>query len=450
MDLGVFSHDPAVEDLLFGLLPHGPPEYQDESDAESVFSMIEDKEFEGDLVRPSTAFAPTFDEVDNWMREILEPPAIFTALHGIHDILCLSACLLKELYVAMATDDYDFRQNMPPLGHVNGGSMANTTDRMDYLFGHKEFKGDEIYTSPPQLRVADDTIHRPLGKGYLKIPVDKGSGYLLAKAYYTPQIPATILSPDAMAKAFRCRAYQTYSDFVGDQTRLTLVSCNSEADNISIALQHKRGLLFTDPLLMPTDADRVAISSNAPACRATCCGESTSSTCDLCLPVSQVTASPPDGSDLFPSWRSTIIDPLEDYMCPQHINALTNDQRRALWHLRLGHINLPQVVNAHKFADGIPKLPRHDVLHSCPMCLRSKLHKAPSNKTEDIDLDGAECWQHVQMDFGFIVQKSRCLDEEEADAEAMGMTTIRLPRLVFMSWELAMLLSQFNAAPQSC
>ena len=277
--------------------------------------------------------------------------------------------------------------------------------------------------------------------------MDKGSGYLLAKAYYTPQIPATILSPDAMAKAFRCRAYQTYSDFVGDQTRLTLVSCNSEADNISIALQRKRGLLFTDPLLMPTDADRVAISSNAPACRATCCGESTSSTCDLCLPVSQVTASPPDGSDLFPSWRSTIIDPLEDYMCPQHINALTNDQRRALWHLRLGHINLPQVVNAHKFADGIPKLPRHDVLHSCPMCLRSKLHKAPSNKTEDIDLDGAECWQHVQMDFGFIVQKSRCLDEEEADAEAMGMTTIRLPRLVFMSWELAMLLSHLLRLP---
>ena len=61
MDLGVFSHDPAVEDLLFGLLPHGPPEYQDKSDAESVFSMIEDNKFEGDLIRPSTVFAPTFD-----------------------------------------------------------------------------------------------------------------------------------------------------------------------------------------------------------------------------------------------------------------------------------------------------------------------------------------------------------------------------------------------------
>ena len=89
MDLAAFSHDPAVEDLLFDVLPHGPPEHQDESDAESVFSMIEDNELEGDLMRSSTAFAPTFDEVDNWMREILEPPAVFTALHGIHDVLRL-------------------------------------------------------------------------------------------------------------------------------------------------------------------------------------------------------------------------------------------------------------------------------------------------------------------------------------------------------------------------
>ena len=136
--------------------------------------------------------------------------------------------------------------------------------------------------------------------------------------------------------------------------------------------------------------------------------------CEMCLPIQQVSTEvstdsgnmATDGSDSLPSWRSTVINPLEDHLCAHRINALTNDQHRALWHLRLGHINQPQVCNAHKFADGTPKLPKHDVPHLCPVCLKAKPHKASSSKVEEINLESAECWQHVQMDFGFIIQKS--------------------------------------------
>ena len=51
------------------------------------------------------------------------------------------------------------------------------------------------------------------------------------------------------------------------------------------------------------------------------------------------------------------------------VNALTRDQSRALWHMRLGHINERLVSDLHKCVDGVPSLSRSDVLHSCLMVL---------------------------------------------------------------------------------
>ena len=88
----------------------------------------------------------------------------------------------------------------------------------------------------------------------------------------------------------------------------------------------------------------------------------------------------------------------------QDIKELSRDQLRNLWHMRLGHFHTRRCEDAHHHVDGIPKLPRSDVLHTCPMCARSKLHKADRIPSEDVEPD--ECWQNIQIDFGFFVQRS--------------------------------------------
>ena len=86
------------------------------------------------------------------------------------------------------------------------------------------------------------------------------------------------------------------------------------------------------------------------------------------------------------------------------LHALSADQQRDLWHMRLGHVFPRRVADLYKTADGIPKLLRPDALHKCPMCTRAKLHKANRNQSEEFEC--TECWQDIQVDFGFFVQRS--------------------------------------------
>ena len=45
-------------------------------------------------------------------------------------------------------------------------------------------------------------------------------------------------------------------------------------------------------------------------------------------------------------------------------------------------------------------------LNSCPLCKRAKLHKASRSSTDaSFDPATAQCWDHIQVDFGFMVQK---------------------------------------------
>ena len=178
VDLSILEHDPKVEDLLFDVLPNGPPECEEEdSDMESFSSLMEDFDITKDVTYPASLGVPVFEKVDEATREYFELPPVLHALCGIDHVLLVSQMSVKELCVTMATEDCSLHPEMPPLGHVDGGSMANTTNRMDYLFGHKEFVGHELLKAP-QLRVADDTVHRPLGKGHFKVPTNNSAGFL--------------------------------------------------------------------------------------------------------------------------------------------------------------------------------------------------------------------------------------------------------------------------------
>ena len=86
------------------------------------------------------------------------------------------------------------------------------------------------------------------------------------------------------------------------------------------------------------------------------------------------------------------------------VHALTAEQQRALWHCRLGHTHARNIADLHKYADGIPKMTRSDAFTSCPLCLKSKLHKANRGPPEDSEPEA--CWQDIQIDVGFMAWRT--------------------------------------------
>ena len=131
------------------------------------------------------------------------------------------------------------------------------------------------------------------------------------------------------------------------------------------------GLLFTEYLIAPTEAEHVSL--HPP-----------DGTCSLSTPAH------------LPCFG----------LCPstKDVNALTRDQLQALWHMRIGHINEQLVSDPHKYIDGAPALPRSNVPHSYPMCAQAKLHKANHGDTDTTE--ATNCLQDIQIDFGFFVQCS--------------------------------------------
>ena len=59
----------------------------------------------------------------------------------------------------------------------------------------------------------------------------------------------------------------------------------------------------------------------------------------------------------------------------------------------------------HRFVKGLPKLSLPTELDGCPICLASKMRKAPAGTTTT--MKATACYQGLSIDFGFMVQKSR-------------------------------------------
>ena len=142
-------------------------------------------------------------------------------------------------------------------------------------------------------------------------------------------------------------------------------------DPVHFKLKLIRGLLFTEYMIAPTDAERVSPHLPDGAC---------SSDIPDHLPC----------SGLCPSTKA--------------VNALTRDQSQALWHMCLEHINERLMSDLHKYVDGVPVLPRSNMLHSCPMCAQAKLRKANRGNTNTTA--ATDFWQDVQIDFSFFIQCS--------------------------------------------
>ncbi len=248
----------------------------------------------------------------------------------------------------------------PLLAHMDAGSMASTTNSLAFLWEFHPMDGSLI-----TLRVANSTPHHPTGIGFLRIPILGPSGFASVWTFYTPSLPATIISPSSIATDLGCVGYSSFANLNGVHCSLTLHSASVSPD-VVFPLQLRHGLLFTFPLQCP-------ISLPSPS--------------EASGPVSPPVPSPSlsDTSDL-------------------HCFHLTKHQLSHLWHQQLGHLNRHSVASMHRFAVGILLLSLPDDLDACPVCLVSKLHHVP--RGTDDTRHATQCYQGLSVDFGFFVQRS--------------------------------------------
>ncbi len=59
-------------------------------------------------------------------------------------------------------------------GHVEGGSMATTTNKLEFLHNYVEYPKSYSKSHWPRLAVADKFPHFPSGEGYLKACSHRG------------------------------------------------------------------------------------------------------------------------------------------------------------------------------------------------------------------------------------------------------------------------------------
>ena len=342
------------------------------------------------------------------------------------------------------------------MAHVDGGSQATTTAHKFLLFGYRPFtKADKV----PALRVADNRPHYPVGVGYLKVPKLSSSGrsFEFVRCFYTPTLPATILSPDKAGREHGCAGYLAVSLFQSTTKRrcaLHLLHCRRTSQDIRFPLISRGGLLYTEALIRPTSSEHTAplpkidlplpqptspwegvqtvSSSPTPLCGASCrftahlepnklgfspvgvrsregmheSGEGNRSFGDSSRegsPATPCACRLGQSRACFKSREGSPDVPTHEL----HVAALTREQQRLLWHQRLGHLHFKRLSETAKQAYGLPSIVSTTcpVGDTCPVCQAEKLTKAAKRKTDS--RRATHCYQGLSIDFGFVVQKSK-------------------------------------------
>ena len=81
----------------------------------------------------------------------------------------------------------EVQQSTATFGHMDGGSMATTTDRKELLFDLVPI------STAPKLRVADSRSHTPTHIGKIYVQTTIQSEPIVTKCFYTPSMPVTNL-----------------------------------------------------------------------------------------------------------------------------------------------------------------------------------------------------------------------------------------------------------------
>jgi hypothetical protein len=204
------------------------------------------------MTLPSLSDGMSDSELLTACSDALDPA--LRALHALDIRVHAMKTNRAEIYAQLRNKERLLHPDAPPRAHMDGGAMTGTTNRLDLLW-HIQWipEGKRVAT----LKVANNTPHYPTVIGYLPVPTNDSVGYRMSKCYFTPTLPATILSPDSMGKQFGCRGYTSLSSFVGGECNVHLFHCKRISEDVMVPLMLIRGLLYTRPLVLPsTKADR--------------------------------------------------------------------------------------------------------------------------------------------------------------------------------------------------
>ena len=178
------------------------------------------------------------------------PGSPLSALYGLDRILHSLDLSCSAYYDCLHVLEPALGPDAPIHAHMDGGSQATTCPHVDLLW-HLQMYLASIHV--PALHVADAHPHHYLiGEGYLCVPYLQG-GCMLIQCFYTPSLPATILSPDAAGCKLGC---QGWSHFFGGFCFVWLHHCHCTSGDCILQVTPIHDLLYSEPLVPPlTPAD---------------------------------------------------------------------------------------------------------------------------------------------------------------------------------------------------
>ena len=172
VDLDDFRHDDAVEELLEDMF-YESSSLQDPDDITVTTCASSGSDSDEDVAPTAASMRsirfPDFDDVVPNYDPVDNTPRILHALYDLPRQVLELDIRAVDLYADLRAVSPLLSPVVAPKAHVDGGSIATTTDRLEYLFCYREFTADERRTMV-RLKVADDTVHVPTGAGYIKVP----------------------------------------------------------------------------------------------------------------------------------------------------------------------------------------------------------------------------------------------------------------------------------------
>jgi len=334
--------------------------FDDDFDLQSDSDSLSDVSSYGDVCLLSTLPTATLTEDAFLAESHAQADSTTCALYGMPSKLRqLKASTSLDVYKVLHEDN---TIELNTRAHIDGGSQATTTHRRDLLW-HFKWSVDIL----PSLAVADAGLHRPLGTGYLRVPVTgNDKGYEMVRCYYTPTLPVTILSPDRMCRQYGCRGHTSVST-LGGKGSLELWHCRRNRENVMLPATVHRGLLYSDQLHEPTSEEERTGPMPASVLHVSLIDPTVP-------PTAHALHSCSGDCSCVPQSASCLPDPCSDATCgtckPGPLPTASTDPQLGLaekiLHLqRLGYqtdINIDRLADN---ADGVPTWST-DVPHLCP------------------------------------------------------------------------------------
>ena len=271
------------------------------------------------------------------------------------------------VYKMMKKDDpksllhYDKKTYHNIHAHVDGGAQASTTNCEEIIWCIEWLSHAESLRI--RLKVADNNVHHPVARGYVKVPLEGGK-FKFVRIYFTPSLPVTILSPSDMAKEHGCAGYSSVSFFDGQASSVDLLHCRRRSQNIHIPVTLQAGLLFSQAIIPPTTDERKL--SRLP--RSTLHADIVDTPC-----TSSVPSCSPGGC---PCASGSCTIGSNDSSMPVPPSELQTFAEKTLFFQRLGYQSDVSLEKLHQAADGIPAWPADSPL-VCGVCVDSSECSTP-------------------------------------------------------------------------